>query len=257
MVAALGMWEPPSGAQEGVRPRVLLNMVSSADGRATLDGRSAPLSGPADREIFHALRAPIDAVLVGAGTVRAERYRRIIRDDPERRLRRERGLAEEPLACIASGSLALEPDIPLLSDPTSRVVILTASDGELAPAAAEVRYIRARRDGHLDLSAALEELHRSFGVRRLLCEGGPHLAADLFAAGLVDELFLSLSPKLAGELPGGGGMRILAGVALDPPVELQLLGVLESDSHLFLRYGVLAPERVVSRETISSSSLAR
>jgi riboflavin biosynthesis pyrimidine reductase len=256
MVAELGMWERPAGAEETLRPRILLNMVSSADGRATLKGRSGPLSGQADRELFHALRAPVDAVLVGAGTVRAERYGRLIRDETARLARREHGLAQEPLACIPSQSLSFGPDVPLLADPSARVVLMTPCSGVLAPVPAQVRYIRAERNGHLDLAAGLGELHRSFGVAMLLCEGGPHLAADLFAAGLVDELFLSLSPKLAGELPGGGGMGILAAVELDPPVELQLLGVLESDSHLFLRYGVPAPARVVSRETISSSSLA-
>jgi riboflavin biosynthesis pyrimidine reductase len=245
LVAELGMWTRPSGAREAVRPRILLNMVSSADGHATLEGRSAPLSGKADRELFHALRAPVDAVLVGAGTMRAERYGRLIRDEPARFARRERGLAEEPLACIPSESLSLDLDIPLLADPGARVVLMTPSSGELAPVPAEVRYIRSARAGHLDLAEALQQLHRGFGVGLLLCEGGPHLAAQLFAAGLVDELFLSISPALAGEPPEGDGLRILAGVELDPAVELELLGALESDSQLFLRYGVPAPARVV------------
>jgi riboflavin biosynthesis pyrimidine reductase len=79
-------------------------------------------------------------------------------------------------------------------------------------------------------------------VRTLLCEGGPHLNAQLLAAGLVDELFLCLAPLLAGGDPvAGEALRILAGIDLDPPVELRLIGTLESDSHLFLRYA-LAPK---------------
>ena len=86
----------------------------------------------------------------------------------------------------------------------------------------------------------MAELRERFGVRTLLCEGGPHLNAQLLAAGLVDELFLSLAPKLAGGDPAAGGeaLRILAGTELSPPVELELLSALEHDSHLFLRYRV-------------------
>ena len=99
--------------------------------------------------------------------------------------------------------------------------------------------MRTQRAGRLDLFEALVKLRRRFGVEILLCEGGPHLSGQLFAAGLVDELFLSVSPAIAGgEAASSGDLRILAGPELDPMPELQLLGALECDSHLFLRYGV-------------------
>jgi riboflavin biosynthesis pyrimidine reductase len=224
------------------RPYVMLNMVSTADGHATLDGRSGPISGSADRALFHALRTAVDAVMAGAATVRVERYGRIIPNASRRQSRVARGLREEPLACIVSGRLALEGEIPLLADPAARVVILTPSSASLpaGAAAAEVDYIRAARDGQLDLAAALAELRSRFDVHTLLCEGGPHLNAQLLGAGLVDELFLSLSPLLAGGDPASGGeaLRILAGPSFSPPVALELRGVLEHDSGLFLRYGV-------------------
>ena len=239
IVERLGLWERSSSPPQ--RPRVLLNMVSTVDGRATLGGRSGPISDRADRELFHGLRAAVDAVLVGAGTVRMERYGRIIRDESTRRLRRERGLAAEPLACVVSGRLALDPEIPLLAEPEARVVIVTSSEASLPDAAAQIDYVRAREQGRLDLSAALAELSGRLGVQSLLCEGGPHLALELLAAGLVDELFLSVSPRLAGgEAASGEALRILAGPELEPPLELELLGVLECHSHLFLRYGVSA-----------------
>jgi riboflavin biosynthesis pyrimidine reductase len=254
-VREMGLWERPvPGTAQ--RPRVLLNMISSADGRATLAGRSGALSGEGDRALFHALRVTADAVLVGAGTVRAERYRRLVRDPAGRALRREHGLAEEPLACVVSRSLALGPGLPLLEDPEARVLVLTASDGQLPDCAARVEYLRAERDGELDLGEALARLRSEFSVGLLLCEGGPHLGAQLLAAGLLDELFLSISPRLAGgDPPAGSALRILYGEELAEPAELTLLGVLESDSHLFLRYGVATPARV-SRETTPSSSLA-
>jgi riboflavin biosynthesis pyrimidine reductase len=216
---------------------VLLNMVCTVDGRATLGGRSGPIGNRADRELFRALRTAVDAVLVGAGTARAEHYRRLVREEAHRRLRRERGLAEEPLACIVSGGLAL-PEIPLLSDPGARVAILTASPASELSATASMEYVRSARDGQLDLPAALVELRARLGVRTLLCEGGPHLNGQLLAEGLVDELFLSFAPKLGGgELPGQS-LRIVCGPELDPPVELELLDVLESESNLLLHYRV-------------------
>jgi riboflavin biosynthesis pyrimidine reductase len=230
-------------------------MISTADGRASIRGRTRAIGGPADRELFHALRAAVDAVMVGAGTLRAERYGRIIRDERRRGLRREKGLSEEPLACVVSHSLALPGEIPLLAEPSARVVILTSSRASLRDSAAQVEYVRSTRHGRLDLRAALAELRERFGVTLLLCEGGPHLNVKLLAAGLAEELFLTLSPKLAGG-DGGDSLRILAGPGLKPTAELALLGALSSDSEVFLRYRVRpsAPESV-SRETTPSSSL--
>jgi riboflavin biosynthesis pyrimidine reductase len=237
IIEDLGLRDRPAAGPG--RPRVLLNMVSTVDGRATVDGRSGTISDRADRELFHGLRGAVDAVLVGAGTVRMERYGRMIREESHRRLRRERGLCDEPLACIVSGRLALEADIPLLADPEARVVIVTSSAASLPATGARVEYVRAQRDGRLDLPAALAELRARLDVQVLLCEGGPHLALQLIAAGLLDELFLSLSPMLAGgEAASGEALRILAGPELEPPLGLELLGVLECDSHLFLRYGL-------------------
>ena len=232
--------------QAPLRPYLLLNMISTADGRATLGGRSGPLGNRADRELFHGLRTAVDAVMAGAGSVRTERYRRLVREEPARQRRRERGLAEEPLACIVSGRLDLPADIPILADPAARIVIVTSSAASLPrdedPAdgeGAQVEYVRAAKCGLLDLPAAMAQLRERFGVRTVLCEGGPHLNSQLLAAGLVDELFLSLSPKLAGGDPTGEALRIVSGPDFDPPLELELIAVLEQDSHLFLRYRVM------------------
>jgi riboflavin biosynthesis pyrimidine reductase len=107
--------------------------------------------------------------------------------------------------------------------------------------AAHVEYIRAPRGGMVDLERGLPELRERFSVRTLLCEGGPHLNRDLLRAGLVDELYLSFAPKLAGgddrEHPT---LRIVAGYELEHAVELELASVLESESQLFLRYRVRA-----------------
>ena len=113
IIAGLGLRRAP--VRTRARPRVMLNMISTVDGRASLGGRSGALSDRADRELFHGLRSAVDAVLVGAGTARAEHYGRIIPDAARRAERRRRGLSEEPLACIVSARLALSPqEIPLL-----------------------------------------------------------------------------------------------------------------------------------------------
>jgi riboflavin biosynthesis pyrimidine reductase len=200
--------------------------------------------------------------MAGAGTVRAERYGRIVRDEATRAARRARGQSADPLACIVSGRVALDCELPLLATPGAPVAIVTASQASLPPCAARVEYVRAERDGLLDLPAALRALRERFGVRSLLCEGGPHLNAHLLGGGLVDELFLSVAPKVAGgDVASGEALRIVSGPALEHAVELKLLAALESDSYLFLRYGVRAPEDVsraegASRETTLRTSLA-
>jgi riboflavin biosynthesis pyrimidine reductase len=231
---------PMEGAR--TKPYLILNMVSTADGRATLGGRSGPIGNLADRELFHGLRTAVDGVMAGAGTVRAERYRRLVRDRRAREIRRERGLTEEPLACIVSGRLALDGEIPILADPGARVAILTSSAASLPEKCrADIEYVRAVREGVLDLPSAIGQLRERLGVRTLLCEGGPHLNAQLLAEGLVDELFLSLAAKLAGGDAMSETLRILSGPELDPPLGLELVAAYEHESHLFLRYRIATP----------------
>ena len=215
------------------RPYVALNMVSTLDGRIVIDGRSGPIGNDADRELFHGLRTQVDAVMVGAGTVRTERYGPMVRGEERRRARVEDGLAPNPLAVVVSARLNLPPDLPLLQDPDSEVLVLTASDGDLPPTPAKVDYMRASRNGgSLVLAPLLRRLRHDHGIRSILCEGGPALNEGLAHEGLLDELFLSLAPKLA----GGEPMTMIFGPTLDPIPSLELVWVLESEGHLFLRH---------------------
>lgn len=196
------------------RPFVLVNMIATVDGRATIAGRTAPIANRADYELFHALRARVDAVMVGAETVRVEGYGAI-----------------EQIGVVVTRSVDIPPDAGLLAAPENTVVVLTPSpDAELAPCAATVHYIR-----EADLGAGLRRLRAEHGVRSIDCEGGPHLNATLLPAGLVDELHLVVAAKLAGGLDP---LTILSGPALDPPVDLALLSLHESGGYLFARYGV-------------------
>jgi riboflavin-specific deaminase-like protein len=214
------------------RPYVVVNFVASVDGRASFGGRSGALGDEADRELFHALRGQVDAVLVGTGTLRAERYGRMIRD-PERRAARERaGLRPEPLAVVVSRSLHVPLDIPLFQEPDSTVLIYTSSDAELEDAGADVRLTRLD-PAELTLTAALRLLRADHGVRSVLCEGGPTVFGALAHERVADELFLTLSPKLAG---GSDPLTVLQGPAMPEPEELTLVWVLEAGGALFLRY---------------------
>jgi 5-amino-6-(5-phosphoribosylamino)uracil reductase len=224
-----GDWAP------GDRPYLVLNMISSADGKAALAGRTNALGGPADRELFHALRAQVDAVMVGAGTLRQERYGRLVRDPALREIRRRRGLDPEPVALIVSRSLELPLDSALLADPAARVIVLTNSDQELSGCAAQVEYLRPEREGELELGAMLGSLRERWGVRSVLCEGGPQLNSALLPLGIVDELFLSIAPKLIGGLDA---MTIVAGMVLPHPIEMRLRWLLESEGYLFARYAL-------------------
>ena len=211
------------------RPFIAVNMVSSADGKATLAGRTAPMSAEADRELFHNLRAEADGILVGAGTARIERYGRVTKT-PELRAKREReGVRPDAVAVVVSGTLNLPADLPLLSDPDSEVFIVTQSEATIEDVAAKVEYLRE------PLHEALGQLREEHGIRSLLCEGGPTLNSTLFSEGLAEELFLTVAPTIAG---AGETLTIVEGEPLPAPALLDLLTVHEAGGHLFMRYSV-------------------
>jgi riboflavin-specific deaminase-like protein len=216
------------------RPYLALNMVSSLDGKATIDWRTKGLSTELDRRLFHQLRTQADAVMVGAGTVRIERYGRMSKSDELRDKREREGLARDPLAVIVSARLDLPADLPLLNEPEQRVLLATGSDAELPGLGEQVDYARVGDD----LPLLMARLRGDHGVRSILCEGGPTLNSHLLAAGLVDELFLTLNPKLAG---GAAALTIVAGRELVEPAELELISVAEGGGDLFTRWRVQKP----------------
>ncbi len=223
--------EPRSPTDE--RPWLMMNMAASVDGRISVGGVSGPLSGPADRRVFHALRTVADVILVAAGTVRAESYGPPASDEGERARRRANGVWPVARLAIVTGRVDLDFDAPLFHDEASRPIVVT---GEAAPAG---RVAEARRvadvivagDRNVEPARALREL-RELGARVALLEGGPRLNAAVVGAGLVDEVCLTVSPILV----GGDGPGIVDGPGPDVPVELELAHVLTEDGSLFLRY---------------------
>lgn len=213
------------------RPYVVTNFALTLDGHATIRGRSGPIGSGTDTALLVGLRTRVDAVMIGAGTMRAERYGRVI-GDPAKRQRREReGLPHDPLMVIVSGRLELPWDAPLFTEGFGRVLIATASDQEPPATATAVRVLR-QPDG-IDLEALLAYLRRERGVRALLCEGGPRLHGQLIEGGLVDELFVTHAAKIA----GGVGPGLVSGMAEEErELELGWLLAEPSTGELFGRY---------------------
>lgn len=216
------------------RPWVRANMVSTVDGAATgAEGRSASVSTPADRRVLRVLRALADVVVVGAGTARAEAYGPVRVRAALRPGREGRGQPAAPVLAVVSRSLDLDPTSRLFADAVVRTVVVTSA------AAAPTRRARLEQVAdvivagteEVDLPAALAAL-AARGLNRVLCEGGPTLLSALFAAGLLDELCLTLTPILA----GGGASRILSGPLPAAPYDLRLAAVLEEDGTLLTRW---------------------
>lgn len=216
----------------GDRPWVVANFVASADGRAAFRGKSGPLGSDGDREIFHRLRTQVDAVLAGTGTVAAETYNRLARQ-PERRAQREAdGLAADPALVLVTRSGRLPLEAPLFAEPAQPVLAYVGHAIDTPPVEAALT-IHAMEQ--LSFAAALRHARREHGIRSVLCEGGPRVLSALLHEGLLDELFLTISPHLVG---GGEEPTIAMGDELPALAGLEPVWVLEREGALFLRYRV-------------------
>lgn len=213
-------------------PFLRVNMIASLDGAISVDGRSGPLGGAADKRVFAAVRSHADVILVGAGTVRSEGYGKVGLDDDLQRARVARGQQPLPSIAVITGSLELDWASPFFTGPGPRPLVITSAQGATrAPAAVDaVADVVATGDQHVDLAAAISVLHDR-GAHTVLVEGGPGVNGDLARAKLIDELCLTVSPRIV----GGQGPRIMAGAPLQPPYEPVVRHLLEDDGFLFLR----------------------
>ena len=198
------------------RPSVRLNMISSIDGATTLNGVSGGLGGAGDKRVFVTLRSLADVVLVAAGTVRAEHY----------------GPSSTPIA-VVTRTAHLDWDSRFFTEPKARPIVLTGEDAppENLARARELADVAIVGSSGVELPRAVAELGRR-GYQHVLAEGGPSLNGELVSAGVLDELCLTFSPKVA----GGDGKRIIDTPAFPAPHELSLRSVLEENGFLFLRY---------------------
>jgi len=206
------------------RPHVFFNFVGTLDGRAAVDGSTKPLGGPADLEMLLSLRAAADAVLIGPGTVRAEGYGRLV--GPSRR-------ASSPPAVVISRRFDIPWEAGLFAAADQPVLVYGPADAPPAPeVAAPVEVVRL---DECTPAAALADL-RARGIRALLSEGGPTLFRAFLADGLVDELFLTLTPVITGD---GHELSIVEGGRLPDLARFALRWVLRAEEELFLRYAAV------------------
>ena len=224
---------PPEVAGDGWWLRG--NMVASLDGAAFFDGRSQPLSCPADMRIFGVLRALADAVVVGAQTVRQEGYTPARARAAFAARRAAAGQAPAPAIAVVTASLDLDLDSPLFTEPVVPTLVVTGAaappDRVRAVRAAGAEVVYAGEGAGVD-PARVPRVLAERGLRRLLTEGGPKLLGAFLAADVLDELCLTVSPRAV----AGTAARVSDGPWLSAPAEFALESLLEDAGFLFTRY---------------------
>lgn len=208
-----------------------MNFVVSLDGAITVDGRSAGLGSPADERVFRLLRALADVVLVGHGTASTEGYRPIEADSAVGRLRADLGRAPTAPIAVVSRRASLAPGDGLATAPTILVTCAAADPDRRAALTGCGVDVLVCGDDDVDLPTALDALAER-GLEQVTGEGGPQLLRAALAAGVVDELDLSIAPVLV------GAEQRLLDAPLPGALDARLLQLLEEDGMLFARYAV-------------------
>lgn len=209
-------------------PWVRSNFVTTIDGAVQgRDGRSGTINTDADHLVFDLLRALCDVVVVGAGTVRRERYRAIELTPDQQRVRAAHGLAGVPTLLVVSSSLDLPDD---LADGDSEVVVVSGQESDVTSPPPRCRVHRTRTSPVSP--AEIVDLCRANGWARVLLEGGPRLHREFLDLGLVDEICLSTSPLVT----SGHHLGIATGAELHPPTDHALAGVVVVDDTVMVRW---------------------
>jgi riboflavin biosynthesis pyrimidine reductase len=242
--------------EAGSDPHIFSNFVTTLDGVVSLhvrghaNGQDISGSNEQDRLVMGLLRAVADVVVVGAGTLAADRQHVWT---PEMicpalasdfgRLRKALGKSGPPLNVIVSGSGSLDLRLPVFSSGAVQVMVITSKAGakrlaeQRIPRGVDIRTVRSR--GPLIAPRTiLNEICRVHAVKRILLESGPRLSADFYQQRLVSEQFLTLAPQIAGRKEGDGRLGMAMGQQFAPrnPLWGQLVDVRQAGSHLFLRY---------------------
>jgi 2,5-diamino-6-(ribosylamino)-4(3H)-pyrimidinone 5'-phosphate reductase len=223
------------------RPFVYVNMAMTADGKITSASREYPtFTSPRDKRTMDRLRAEADAVLIGAGTLRADDPPLGVRDAGMREYRRSLGKPDGLYHVVVSTSLDLDPSCRFFrEEPVAGRIVATVEEapeesaGRLA-GLAEVWRVGRRE---VDLPELFRRL-REAGVERLLVEGGGELNWAVAREGLLDELYVTVAPSLLG---GAGAPTLLEGTGfpMEDRIRLRLLGVNRQEDEVFFRYAVV------------------
>jgi riboflavin biosynthesis pyrimidine reductase len=237
------------------RPHVISNFVTTLDGVVSLNEKGHASGGDIsgfsaqDRMVMGLLRAIADVVIVGAGTLGADRHhvwtaQRIFPGlaDEYRQLRTALGKRGPPLMVVVSGSGRLDLSLPVFASGEMPALIVTTAAGAKrlrkpgAPDSVEIRAVRS--GGAIRARSILEQVRRVSSGKLILVEGGPRLLGDFFADHLLDEQFLTLAPQIAGRNVGDRRLSLVMGRTFAPrsPLWGSLIDVRRGKSHLFLRY---------------------
>lgn len=208
------------------------NMVSSIDGAISIDGHAHGLSNETDKKIYRAMRNLADVILVGARTMRIEKYKPAAIDEKNQALRILRGQMSIPPVALVSMSGLFDWDLPFFKDAKVKPFIFTSDEGfNVASEGKDLAEIIKCGKDKVDLHKVIEELS-SRGLNKILCEGGPTLNAHLLSAGLIDELCLTISPMIV----QGNEARIFDGPKFDTPVGFIPGNIFVEENNIFTRY---------------------
>ncbi len=237
------------------RPHVISNFVTTLDGVVSLNEKGHASGGDIsgfsaeDRAVMGLLRAVVDVIIVGSGTLEVDRrhvwtaeriYPPFAND--YRRLRRALGKDATPLMVVVSGSGRIDLSLPLFASGEMRSLVVTSVAGgkrlrrQRGPEFVEIR--TARGGGTISARAILDQVRRVTSGKMILVEGGPRLMGDFYSAGLLDEQFLTLAPQVAGREQGDRRLSLVMGRRFAPrdPLWGKLIDLRRCGSHLFLRY---------------------
>jgi riboflavin biosynthesis pyrimidine reductase len=248
-----GQFRMPSS---GSRPRIFSNFVSTMDGVVSLHTKGhsggGDISGfsSQDRMVMGLLRAVADVVIVGAGTLDADRrhvwtpaaiYPPLARDYQKLQAAMSRNEALLNVVVTASGNIDLRS--PVFTSGRVRAVIVTTTAGakrlagKKPPDLVEIRVVRSA-GGEIGARAIIDEIMRVQSGNRILIEGGPRLLGCFYDEGLIDEQFLTLAPQIAGRVADDGRLSLVMGKTFAPrsPLWGTLIDARRGDKLLFLRY---------------------
>ena len=231
----------PSGLPN--RPYVVINMVTTVDGKATnLVGKAYTLGSQVDRLVMRRIRSAADAVLNGAETLRRENVNPSVPAELEP-IRVARGLSPQPVAVTVTASCNLPLDRTFFQAREVPSVVVTTEHAPAEKVALLAKHARIVRAGEyaVDLPLMLRLLTEELGVRRLVVEGGPTLNAELISLGLADELFWTVAPKI---LAGPAERTMVEESPLLPEERptMELVSVHHHESELYLRYRFVRSE---------------
>jgi len=208
------------------------DFVVSIDGAVEIEGKSRGLGGPADRAAFMAMRAVADAVLVGAGTARIERYGPVALSEAVEQRRLARGQEPAPPLVVVSRRGLLGSDDRVFLNGYRPMVVTTAAALQEHPELEDLAHVIVCGEDEVDLPKSIDHLV-GMGYERLLCEGGPALLHSLLSHDLVDEMCVTFSPVIA----GAHHLLLSGDRPLGQPSRFRLEGLLEGDGLLLARYG--------------------